>query len=357
MIKMIPTPLSDLFDFPSINGLTEDFIRRNPGNIPVYGGGMYEEPIGYIADNIAGVKYFENCLAWNREGSVGYVFYHKTKFSTNDHQRHLILKDDYKQSLDYDYLRIVLEQLLLSQGFAWSKTASKEKVMEMSIDIPMNEENQIDFETQKDIVKRHSRISLTKKVLKSYLEKLSKAIVQISSDYSYKTLYLSDSIFKLSIGKRILKKDIVKEGIPVYSANPNSIFGYVNKSNLSNFDEDSIIWGIDGIFDFGYIPNNVCFATTDHCGRIQIKNNNILPEFVYYQLREARNTYGFNRVYRASLNNILTVSVNIPINKSTGEYDVEAQKILLDKYKRIETIRTTLIDSIGKIVDCPIDYD
>jgi len=357
MIKMIPTPLSDLFDFPSINGLTEDFIRRNPGNIPVYGGGMYEEPIGYIADNIAGVKYFENCLAWNREGSVGYVFYHKTKFSTNDHQRPLILKDDYKQSLDYDYLRIVLEQLLLSQGFAWSKTASKEKVMEMSIDIPMNEENQIDFETQKDIVKRHSRISLTKKVLKSYLEKLSKAIVQISSDYSYKTLYLSDSIFKLSIGKRILKKDIVKEGIPVYSANPNSIFGYVNKSNLSNFDEDSIIWGIDGIFDFGYIPNNVCFATTDHCGRIQIKNNNILPEFVYYQLREARNTYGFNRVYRASLNNILTVSVNIPINKSTGEYDVEAQKILLDKYKRIETIRTTLIDSIGKIVDCPIDYD
>ena len=357
MIKMIPTPLSDLFNFPSINGLTEDFIRRNPGNIPVYGGGMYEEPIGYIADNIAGVKYFENCLAWNREGSVGYVFYHKTKFSTNDHQRPLILKDDYKQSLDYDYLRIVLEQLLLSQGFAWSKTASKEKVMEMSIDIPMNEENQIDFETQKDIVKRHSRISLTKKVLKSYLEKLSKAIVQISSDYSYKTLYLSDSIFKLSIGKRILKKDIVKEGIPVYSANPNSIFGYVNKSNLSNFDEDSIIWGIDGIFDFGYIPNNVCFATTDHCGRIQIKNNNILPEFVYYQLREARNTYGFNRVYRASLNNILTVSVNIPINKSTGEYDVEAQKILLDKYKRIETIRTTLIDSIGKIVDCPIDYD
>ena len=62
-------------------------------------------------------------------------------------------------------------------------------------------------------------------------------------------------------------------------------------------------------------------------------------------------------MYRASLNNILTVSVNIPINKSTGEYDVEAQKILLDKYKRIETIRTTLIDSIGKIVDCPIDYD
>ena len=120
MIKMIPTPLCDLFDFPSINGLTEDFIRRNPGNIPVYGGGMYEEPIGYIADNIAGVKYFENCLAWNREGSVGYVFYHKTKFSTNDHQRPLILKDDYKQSLDYDYLRIVLEQLLLSQGFAYS---------------------------------------------------------------------------------------------------------------------------------------------------------------------------------------------------------------------------------------------
>lgn len=354
---MTSTPLSELFDFPAINGLTEDFIRKNPGDIPVYGGGMYEEPIGYIADNIAGVKYFQNCLAWNREGSVGYVFYHKTKFSTNDHQRPLILKDEYIQSLDYDYLRIVIEQLLLSQGFVWSKTASKEKVMEMSIDIPMNEENQIDINTQKDIVKRHSCISLTKKVLKSYLEKLNKAIIQISSDYPHKTLYLSESIFDLSIGKRILKKDIVKDGIPVYSANPHSIFGYVNKSNLSNFDDDSIVWGIDGIFDFGYIPKNICFATTDHCGRIQIKNDNILPEFVYYQLRESRSTYGFNRVYRASLNNILTVSVNIPIDISTGEYDIEAQQVLLSKYKKIEVIRKALIDSIGKIVNSPIDYD
>lgn len=356
MAKMVSIPMSDLFYFPSINGLTEDFMRKNPGNIPVYGGGMYEEPIGYIADNIPGVKYFEQCLAWNREGSVGYVFYHKTKFSTNDHQRPLILKEEYRESLNYDYLRIVLEQLLLSQGFSWGKTASKEKVMEMSIDIPFNDECQIDIESQNDIVQRHQNICFAKANLKDYLDKLKKSNVQIENNYPSKTLFLSESIFQLSIGKRVLKRDITNMGFPTYSANPNSIFGYVESSNISDFSKDSIIWGIDGVFDFGYIAKDTPFAMTDHCGRIQINDKNILPEFVYFQLKESKEMYGFNRVYRASLRNIINVSINVPINETNGEYDIKAQEVLLEKYKKIETIKRTLIDSLKKIVDAPIDY-
>lgn len=56
--------LKDIVDFPSIKGLTQGFIHQNRGDIPVYGGRIKEEPIGYVCDNIEGAKYFENCLAW-----------------------------------------------------------------------------------------------------------------------------------------------------------------------------------------------------------------------------------------------------------------------------------------------------
>ena len=84
--------ISDVFDLVPIKGLTKSFINNNEGDIPVYGGGIKEIPIGSIKNSLEGVKYFENCLAWNREGSVGYVFWHKHIFSTNDHHRPMIPK-------------------------------------------------------------------------------------------------------------------------------------------------------------------------------------------------------------------------------------------------------------------------
>ena len=51
-MKTKPFQLIELFTFPSINGLTEEFIRKHPGVIPVYGGKMTETPVGYIDDNL-----------------------------------------------------------------------------------------------------------------------------------------------------------------------------------------------------------------------------------------------------------------------------------------------------------------
>ncbi|KJV91574.1 type I restriction modification DNA specificity domain protein [Rickettsia bellii str. RML Mogi] len=102
--------------------------------------------------------YFENCLAWNREGSVGYVFYHKNKFTTNDHHRPMIIKEEYIQILDIEYMRYAIEKVLLSQGFKWSKTASKEKVANLSVSIPITSTGKFDIEKQKEIIATHKKI-------------------------------------------------------------------------------------------------------------------------------------------------------------------------------------------------------
>lgn len=354
MLKFSAVNLDEIFLFPSIHGVTEEFIRDNQGDIPVYGGSKNGTPIGYIKDDIPNVKYFENCLAWNREGSVGYVFYHKGKFSTNDHHRPLILKQEYSQILDLEYLRLILEELLLSQGFEWSKTAGKEKVSKMVINIPINDKGDFDISIQKSIVKKYNKVKSAQNQLMVYYEKLKKSTVQLQETYPFKTLYLSDEIFKPEIGKRVLKKDICLNGIPIYSANPNQLFGYIAQSNITDFSKPSILWGIDGNFEFGYIPANTQFATTDHCGRITVNSDKIISEFVYYQLRESKSLYEFNRVFRANKKNITIVSVNIPIN-SEGDFDIEAQLDMLHRYKKIDIVKTNILSMLENIIKSSVD--
>jgi type I restriction-modification system DNA methylase subunit len=171
-VKTKEYKLSDLFDFPSIKGLTKTFIRNNSGKIPVYGGRQDEIPIGYIADDLEGVKYFENCLGWNREGSVGYVFYHQHKFTTNDHHRPLLIKNEFKDVLAPDYIKIVLQELLFEQGFRWSKTASKEKVQELKIGLPIDDNGNISLEIQNRLSERTQKIEEIKQKIQEKSNRL-----------------------------------------------------------------------------------------------------------------------------------------------------------------------------------------
>lgn len=157
--------LGDIFDFPSIKGLSASFIQKNQGSIPVYGGKKEESPVGFIKDELPNVKYFSNCLAWNREGSVGFVFWHKHKFTTNDHHRPLLVKKEFEHVIDLNYMKFTLEKMLLSQGFEWSKTASKEKVTKLTVAIPVLSNGGIDLKTQQVIAANYLKVEEVKKQL------------------------------------------------------------------------------------------------------------------------------------------------------------------------------------------------
>jgi len=345
-----PITLGDLFSFPPIRGITEYYVHSNPGNVPVYGGRKTGEPIGYVADDLEGVKYFENCLAWNRQGSVGYVFFHEHRFTTTDDHRPMYLKEEYKDDVDLRYLQIQVQVALLSNGFAWGKTAGKEKIKDIYINLPVDKNENIDISKQKELVDRYFPVKLAQNRLNEYGGILKNTHVQIRNSFECREIFLSnEALFSLEIGKRVLKKDLLSEGIPVYSANVAKPFGYVKQASLNSFNSDSLIWGIDGNFDWAYIPENMPFEMTDHCGRVQIKSREILGEYLYYQLRESLGSYGFNRTFRASLQNIKLVSINIPIN-ANGKFDIVAQKELVQKYKIIDGIKHKL----SQLIDCVV---
>ena len=82
--------------------------------------------------------------------------------------------------------------------------------------------------------------------------------------------------FKLSIGNRVLKSELKEDGIiPVISANVKEYFGKINDEIITDYSKPYILWGIDGDWMVNYLEKGIKFYPTDHCGYIQVLDDNI----------------------------------------------------------------------------------
>ena len=162
------------------------------------------------------------------------------------------------------------------------------------------------------------------------------------------TLLLSDArYFRMSIGKRVLKKDLfhaVRGAVPLYSANVEvgKEHGWIRKSNISNYSSPSLLWSIDSDFNMTVRSAGEVFATTDHCGRLEILDSNLDP--VYCQAAIVfgyGRTYGFDRVMRPSIKRMARVTLRVPV-KTDGTFDLEAQRDLAKEFVAVqEAVRVT----------------
>ena len=164
--------------------------------------------------------------------------------------------------------------------------------------------------------------------------------------------------FRTFIGKRLIKKNVQDPTKPIaaYSANVFAPFGWVEKSNVEDFDCPSLIWGIDGVFDVQYIPAGEPFATTDHCGTIQILDPLIVPEYLLYALAQVGNQARFTRSFRPSLVGMRELKVRIPVCED-GTFDQDAQQEIAaaftaarSKEKALLEIKQEFDDAFGRYV-------
>lgn len=174
-----------------------------------------------------------------------------------------------------------------------------------------------------------------------------------------KSIKLSDKeYFNLFIGKRITKTELkdISGNIPIYSANVFSPMGFCNKSNIDNFDTDSVLWGIDGTFEFNTIKKNIPFSTTDHCGTVKILNNEILSKYLMIKLEESKHIYGFDRGLRSSLKNMQNIEIKIPIFPN-GNFDIKAQEEIIEKYNLINDLKSKVVEYKQTIKNLKVTID
>jgi type I restriction enzyme M protein len=176
------------------------------------------------------------------------------------------------------------------------------------------------------------------------------------------------SLFELSIGRRVLRSERVPpspDTVPVYSANVRTPFGHIPQPRVvHDTAQPSILWGIDGNFDFNLIPAEVPFDITDHTGRVQIcPDVEIDPRFLVHELRYRTSEQGFDRSFRASLANMRQFTVQIPVT-SDGDFDKLTQAALADHYEKLDELRREVIEAKSEcdelfdhFVTAPASYD
>lgn len=138
-------------------------------------------------------------------------------------------------------------------------------------------------------------------------------------------LSLSDTEkFSVAIGKRVLDKDLVSDGsIPVYSANVAAPFGFIDKLLITDFSAPSVLWGIDGDWMTSYLPSDMLFYPTDHCGVLRCKTSEVNPRYLAHLLEVEGGKMGFSRSYRSSIDRVQGITFTFP--------DISIQKTLCRK--------------------------
>jgi type I restriction enzyme M protein len=171
-------------------------------------------------------------------------------------------------------------------------------------------------------------------------------VSEVGGALAFSTVSLGDAgRFRLSIGKRVLKQQLFGKGagpIPLYSANVTQPFGHVHSSNIEGFSHPSVLWGIDGDFQLATKQAGVEFATTDHCGRIEILDHCLDAAYCRAAIALAR-AHGFDRTLRPSLRRIKALEIEVPVGPD-GEFDRGAQEALASAYESV-------VDSLADAAD------
>jgi len=154
----------------------------------------------------------------------------------------------------------------------------------------------------------------TRMSIESYRKKIEDLFAELDIANRGGRLSLADSSkFDVSIGKRVLNKQLVPSGdIPVYSANVIEPFGYIDKLLIADFSIPSVLWGIDGDWMTSFIPEKFEFYPTDHCGVLRCKTNEVNPRYMAHILEVEGNKMGFSRSYRASIDRIRGITFTVP---------------------------------------------
>lgn len=178
-------------------------------------------------------------------------------------------------------------------------------------------------------------------------------------EINYKIVSIN-KILDFKRGRVISKKDLEKNKgeYPVYSSNTlnNGIFGYLK---TFDFDCEGLTWTTDGINAGTIFYRNGKFSITNVCGLMTLK-----PEFQNknISLLYLQKILDFKKIATGSDNkkvmtNVIrnaNIQIKIPADFN-GNFDLNAQMQIAEKYKKIENIKNAINNELNKIAGIKID--
>jgi len=165
------------------------YFSVHKGKYPVYSGqtknngeiakiDIYDYPTK--AEEKKGINKQEG-LTWTIDGYAGRVFYRNEKFSLTCHGGLLTIKEQFKDKLDYEFLKYLLDNELPNHSVGeGNKRLKKTHIEKISIKIPIDKKGEFDLDKQKELAGKYKLIEQVKNELKKELNKIIDTSVEFS---------------------------------------------------------------------------------------------------------------------------------------------------------------------------------
>ena len=110
----------------------------------------------------------------------------------------------------------------------------------------------------------------------------------------------------------------------------------------------------DGSAGTNFVFHDCPFYVTRDRTVIRVKSENIDPRYVLYALRNMKAIHGFDHTYKAILPNLGEVFLDVPVTKE-GEWDIEAQQQIAERYHRILEFQNALSSRMASASACNVE--
>ena len=335
---------------------TRNFGNSNKGEFPVYSASNFE-PLTHINT----FDYDGVYLTWATNGFAGYIKLIEGKFSINGDRGLLVPKIE---GLNLKVIKELLQPTFrnLAKGRKGENGEDEftkvypSMIENIEIQLPINSEGNIDINSLKIIEEQINTVNEIKSKISVYKKQIEELNVEIINNYSNKD-YKIDEILEI-IGEDNITKAYIEQNkgeYPVYSGQLENegIFGYIN---YYKYDETLLTWvtygnsgrikKVTGKFNIG----------RNNCG-LRPKSDKIDLDYIMYIVEPifVENVKG-EKQKSLPQSIVKNLSIPIPIN-TKGEFDLEAQKEIAEKYRKIEQIKKSISAELDKIANIEIDYE
>lgn len=333
--------------------ITKTELRNIQGDIPIYSANVFK-PIGnHHSSNIENFNY--DCVLWGIDGDFDFNAIKKnTLFVSTDHCGTIrILNKD----ILAEYLMIELERCKHIYGFDRELRSSLKNMKQVTVEIPVLPDGDFDIEAQQSIIEKYNVVADLKTKAKEYEQILKGLTITVEDGVTQSKEVLISDIFTTQKGLSKYTKSYGqshKGEYPVYSASNIAPLTFID---TFDYDGKYLTWATNGFA--GYIKvlderfsingdRGVLIPKTD---KIDINYVRFILEPILRMLAKGRKGDKggdeFTKVYPSMVEN---VTVPIPILPN-GDFDLEMQQTIAEKYNKIEEIKNLLSSELKKIRD------
>ena len=347
--------ISDIFDIKRGNGkYTKDYAHKNQGVYPLFSGNTFS-----IFANINTFDYSEPCLSWAIDGLAGYMMVHNDTFSATNHRGVLLPKIS---NLNLDYIKYIVEPIFRSKKKGRFGDSGKNEYTTLppfmfknvKISLPVNTHGEIDIKQQNRIAEQIKLVDELKIKVKEYQQYIKNLKIDIKQDFNYKEVRIKD-VFQI-LGENNLTKTYINKNkgtYPVYSGQieDGGVFGYID---TYKYNEDILTWITYGNSGYIFKRNGKFNIGRNNCG-LRLLFNNIDLDYIKYIAQPIfiNNVKG-EKQKSLTQTIVRKLLIKIPVDKN-GNYDLQTQKEIAQKYQKIENIKEAISDELSKIQNTVIE--